>query len=170
MTQATAHESSETSIRASVVVRAPVEHTFRVFTADMGSWWPASHHIGVAPMVAAIVEPRVGGRWYEVGDDGSDCQWGLVLAWDPPGHLALSWHLDGDFRYDSDALRASRVDVWFREQADGSTLVELVHTGLDRHGPTWTRLRDRATGGWAFILGRIFDRANPSTGGRQMVS
>jgi len=162
--EATTHRPSDTSIRATVVVRAPLEHVFRVFTTDMSSWWPASHHIGKAPMVAAIVEPRVGGRWYELGDDGSDCQWGVVLAWDPPQHLALSWHLDGDFRYDPESIHASRVDVWFRETADGSTLVELVHVDLDRHGPTWTRLRDRASGGWAFILGRFLDRAAPHGG------
>jgi uncharacterized protein YndB with AHSA1/START domain len=124
----------------------------------MSSWWPRTHHIGEAEMVAAIVEPRIGGRWYEIGDDGKDCQWGVVLAWEPPRHLALSWHLDGDFRYDPEALHASRVDVWFHAQDDGSTLVELVHTDLDRHGPTWTRLRDRATRGWSYILSTYVDR------------
>ena len=151
-----------TSITASVVVHAPIRHVFDVFTSDMSSWWPSTHHIGTAPMVAAIVEPRTGGRWYEVGDDGSDCQWGVVLAWDPPHHVALSWHLDGDFRYDADADRSSRVDVWFTAQPDGSTVVRLQHTDLDRHGPSWTRLRDRAGGGWEFILARFIEKAEPA--------
>jgi uncharacterized protein YndB with AHSA1/START domain len=153
----------ETSVTASVVVRAPIEHVFRVFTADMTAWWPASHHIGAAPMIATVVEPRIGGRWYELGDDGSDCQWGVVLAWDPPHHVALSWHLDGDFRYDADAQRSSRVDVRFRPLADGSTEVELEHTGLDRHGPTWQRLRAQVPEGWAFIIGRFAARAETTS-------
>jgi uncharacterized protein YndB with AHSA1/START domain len=150
---------TEATIRVSVRVEAPIEHAFRVFTEDMSAWWPASHHIGDAPMVAAIVEPRVGGRWYEMGDDGSDCQWGIVLAWDPPRHVALSWHLDGDFRYDGSRDRASRVDVRFREEPDGSTSVELVHSEIYRHGPTWQRLRSRATGGWSYIVDRYRRRA-----------
>lgn len=153
----------ETTVRASIAVRAPIEHAFDVFTAGMSSWWPRSHHIGTTAMVATIVEPRVGGRWYELGDDGSECDWGMVLAWGPPHHLALSWHLDGDYRYDPDARRSSRVDIRFRAQADGTTLVEVEHSGLDRHGPTWRRLRDdiASTGGWPGML-RLFAGVAPS--------
>ena len=150
-----------TTVRASVVVDAPIEHAFRVFTEQMTAWWPATHHIGKAPMVAALLEPRVGGRWYELGDDGSECDWGLVLAWDPPRHVAVSWHLDGDFRYDPDAARSSRVDVRFREVPDGGTLVELEHSGLDHHGPTWRRLRDGVSGGWQTIIERFSHTARP---------
>jgi uncharacterized protein YndB with AHSA1/START domain len=148
-----------TTVVASIVVDVPIDHAFRVFTADMTAWWPRDHHIGAVPMAAAVLEPRTGGRWYELGEDGSDCQWGLVLAWDPPHHVGLSWHLDGDFRYDPDARRSSRVDVRFRSQADGSTLVELTHSDLDRHGPSWQRLRGSVSGGWQTILGRYRDRA-----------
>jgi uncharacterized protein YndB with AHSA1/START domain len=152
---------SPTTVRASVVVDAPIEHVFRVFTADMTSWWPRTHHIGAPPMVATILEPRVGGRWYELGDDDSTCEWGIVLAWDPPRHVAVSWHLDGDFRVDRTPGHASRVDVRFHAQADGATLVELEHSGLDRHGTGWERLRDgvSAPGGWSSILGRFAERA-----------
>jgi uncharacterized protein YndB with AHSA1/START domain len=145
---------AETTVRASVVVNASIEHAFRVFTADMSSWWPKTHHIADAPMVATILEPRVGGRWYELGDDDSTCEWGIVLAWDPPRHVAVSWHLDGDFRLDHAPGHASRVDVWFRERAERETLVELEHSGLDHHGTGWQRLRDRvsAPGGWSSIL------------------
>ena len=139
-------------MRASIVVYAPIERAFKVFTAEMTAWWPADHHIGQVDMVAAILEPRIGGRWYELGVDGSECEWGMVLAWDPPRHVAVSWHLDGDYRYDPDARRSSRIDVHFRSQPDGSTLVELVHSGLDHHGPTWQRLRDGVSGGWIGLL------------------
>jgi uncharacterized protein YndB with AHSA1/START domain len=145
-----------TSVVATVVVDVPIEHAFRVFTEDMTAWWPRDHHIGAVAMAAAVLEPRIGGRWYEVGDDGSDCQWGIVLAWDPPRHVALSWHLDGDFRYDPDARASSRVDVRFRPEGEASTRVELTHSELDRHGPSWQRLRGSVSGpgGWPAILAR----------------
>ncbi len=147
-----------TTFRTSVVVLAAIDHAFSVFTADMGSWWPRTHHIGKPPMATAVVEPRAGGRWYELGDDGSACEWGMVVAWEPPAHVAFSWHLDADFAWDPAASRASRVDVFFRSQADGSTRVELVHSGLDQHGEGWKRLRDSASGGWKLILGSFAAR------------
>jgi uncharacterized protein YndB with AHSA1/START domain len=159
MTQSVPVSEEATTVRASIVVDAPIERVFRVFTEDMTAWWPRDHHIGAVPMAAAVLEPRIGGRWYELGDDGTDCQWGIVLAWDPPRHVALSWHLDGDFRYDPDASRSSRVDVTFTSHGPASTLVELVHSGLDHHGPTWQRLRAGVSRGWPFILGRFADRS-----------
>jgi uncharacterized protein YndB with AHSA1/START domain len=155
---------AETTVRASVVVDAPIEHAFRVFTADMGAWWPASHHIADVPMAAAILEPRVGGRWYELGEDGSTCDWGVLLAWEPPHHVAFSWHLDGDFRLDRVPGHASRVDVRFTSRDDGSTSVELEHSGLDRHGEGWQRLRDgvRPPRGWTSILQLYAARATTS--------
>ena len=154
----------DTIVRASVVVDAPIDHAFRIFTSDMGSWWPKSHHIADAPMAVAILEPRVGGRWYELGVDGGTCDWGVVLAWDPPNQVAFSWHLDGDFRLDRVPTHASRVDVRFTTQQDGSTLVELEHSGLDHHGDGWQRLRDQvgAPGGWTGILGWFAERVGAS--------
>jgi uncharacterized protein YndB with AHSA1/START domain len=147
----------ETAVRSSISVAVDIERAFRVFTEQMSSWWPPEHHINDAPMAAAILEPRVGGRWYELGTDGSECEWGMVLAWDPPHHVAVTWHLDGDFRYDPAAERASRVDVRFRAQDDGTTRVELEHSGLDHHGPSWRRLRDAisAPRGWQMHLRRF---------------
>jgi uncharacterized protein YndB with AHSA1/START domain len=147
----------ETVVRSSISVAVDIERAFRVFTEQMSSWWPPEHHINDAPMAAAILEPRVGGRWYELGTDGSECEWGMVLAWDPPHHLAVTWHLDGDFRYNPAVDRSSRVDVRFRAQDDGTTRVELEHSGLDHHGPSWRRLRDAisAPRGWQMHLRRF---------------
>lgn len=152
----------ETSVRFSIEVDVPIDHAFRVFTERIDSWWPRDHHIGGVEMVAAILEPRAGGRWYELGIDGSQCDWGLVLAWDPPRHVALSWHLDGDFRFDADRARASRVDVRFEASGDRTTMVVLEHSGLDRHGPTWPRLREGISRGWPADL-RLFKRASELT-------
>jgi len=152
-----ARGADPTTLRFSITVAADVERAFKVFTEQMSSWWPRERRINDAPMAAAIVEPRIGGRWYEVGTDGSQCEWGMVLAWDPPHHLAVTWHLDGDFRYDAAAERASRIDIWFHPSDDGVTRVELVHSGLDRHGPTWRRLRDTIAtpDGWQLHLQRF---------------
>ena len=160
------------TVRTSIVVAVPIDKAFEFFSSEMTSWWPQTHHIGSAPMVAAFIEPRVGGRWYELGDDGSESLWGTVLDWDPPRRLALSWHLDGDFRYDPDDARSSRVDVRFYALAGGSTRVELEHSGLDAHGPTWMRLRGRISSGWPTLLESFGQRVagNEGSGGGLSVS
>jgi uncharacterized protein YndB with AHSA1/START domain len=145
---------TETTFRCSLTVGVAPERAFRAFTQGMGSWWPASHHIAAAPFVDVVVEPRVGGRWYEVAEDGSECRWGTVLTWAPPRHLALSWHLDADFAYDADPARSSRVDIHFTPAGEGATLVELAHSGLERHGDRWQALRAAlgSPDGWPGIL------------------
>src|SRR5258707_10700450 len=87
-------------IRGKVTVGVPVERAFDVFTGSFGTWWPRDYHIGQAPMADAILEPREGGRWYERGDDGSECDWGRVLAWEPPHRLVVTWQINGQWQYD----------------------------------------------------------------------
>jgi hypothetical protein len=55
-----------------------------VFTAGLDRWWPGEASIGKPPMKAAALEPRLGGRWYELNEDGSQADVGKVLVWDPP--------------------------------------------------------------------------------------
>ena len=85
------------SVNKEIVVQAPPERAFRVFTENFDSWWPRGHHIGKADMQAAILEGRANGRWYERGVDGSECDWGEVLAYDPPRRLMLSWQISSDW-------------------------------------------------------------------------
>ena len=146
--------STDTTFRTFVTVQAPIERAFTVFTDGFDSWWPRSHHIGTAEMAAAVLEPRVDGRWHERGADGSECEWGRVLVWDPPHHVAMSWHLTGAWGYDPDPEKASRVDVRFVAEGDETTRVELEHSGLDRHGSDWTAVRDgiSSDGGWTALL------------------
>ena len=153
--------STETTFRTSITVHAPVDRAFTVFTEGFDSWWPRSHHIGTAEMAVAVLEPGIDGRWHERGVDGSECEWGRVLAWDPPHHVALSWHLNGAFQYDPDPAKASRVDVRFVAESEGVTRVELEHSELDRHGADWVALRDgiSSDGGWPSLLARFSDAA-----------
>jgi uncharacterized protein YndB with AHSA1/START domain len=153
--------SGEAVVRKSVRVEVSIERAFSVFVEQMETWWPASHHIGTTPFETIIVEPRVGGRWYERNTEGQQCNWGTVLAWDPPHRVAFSWHLGPghdkpDWQYDADMARASQVDVNFKAEGPGATLVELVHSKLERHGEGYEQLRALfdGPGAWSEILAR----------------
>ncbi len=119
------------AVRRSVTVALTPSEAFDLFTAGIARWWPAdSHAIGTKPAMV-ILERRDGGRWFERGPDGSECDWGRVLAWEPPGRVLLAWHLDGDWAYDPDPGRASEVEVRF-SAANGGTRVDLEHRGFER--------------------------------------
>src|SRR5580704_9491637 len=98
-------------VRKMLRVNVPQARAFAVFTARFDSWWPKSHHIGKAAIKEAIIEPMSGGRWYEKGEDGSECNWGRVLAWDPPSRVILSWNINSKFEADENLL--SEVEVRF---------------------------------------------------------
>jgi hypothetical protein len=155
------NETIDTTYSTSVTVHAPIDRAFKVFTEGFDTWWPRTHHIAEAEMAEAIMEQREGGRWYERGVDGSECDWGEVLTWDPPAHVAVSWHLDGEFKYDADPSHASRVDVRFVAEGPDTTRVELEHSGLDRHGESWQQLRTGISGegGWPAIIGEFVEVA-----------
>jgi uncharacterized protein YndB with AHSA1/START domain len=141
------------SVRKTVDVQAPVAVAFRTFTENMATWWPlATHKIGTAKAVDAVIEPRVGGRWYERGDDGSTCDWGRVLIWEPHTRLVLSWEITADWRHDS-ALQ-TEIEIRFIAQGSDRTRVELEHRHLDRYGARREEMRARfdSEGGWAGLL------------------
>ena len=142
------------TVQRSVTVKVPVERAFQTFTASFDAWWPRGHHIGPVDMAEAVIEPRAGGRWYEKGVDGSECEWGRVLAWEPPHRLVLSWHIGGDWQYHAEADRASEVEVRFTAEGPDATRVELAHRLLERHGETAASLREAigAEGGWGTLL------------------
>ena len=148
-------------VRHEVIVKAAPERAFRVFTQRLGRWWPADHHVGARPMADAIVEPRVGGRFYEVGDDGSECDWGQVLAWEPPWRLVLAWQLQLDWKFHADLARASEVEIVFEGLEDGRTRVVLTHSKLDRHGAGYEAIAKAvgSPGGWPGIIGSFVGAA-----------
>jgi uncharacterized protein YndB with AHSA1/START domain len=118
-------------VRKTITVHAPPSHVFAVFSERIDAWWPREHHIGKAERFTAILEPRVGGRWYERGDDGSECDWGRVLAWEPPSRLLLSWNLNAQWQYDPGF--ETEVEVRFVAEAPERTRVELEHRKLQRY-------------------------------------
>ena len=146
-------------VRKSVRVQASIERAFSVFVEQMETWWPKSHHIGENPFVAIFVEPRVGGRWYERDTAGKLCDWGTVLAWDPPHRVTFSWHVgpghdQPDWKVDPDPAKASEVEIRFTAEGPGTTLVELTHSKLERHGEGYEQLRAifDGPGAWVDIL------------------
>lgn len=147
----TAATISPAPVRKSLRVAAPPDRAFEVFTAGLSRWWPATHSIGKAPLAAAVMEPRAGGRWFERGADGSECDWGRVLVWEPPSRLVLAWQIDAAWRFDPDLV--TEVEVRFIPEGDG-TRVELEHRHLERMGETAEAARAAldSPGGWGGLL------------------
>ena len=149
-------QTAELTVRKTVTVEAPQERAFDVFTAGFDRWWPRTHHIGDAEMAEAIIECREGGRAYERGVDGSECDWGRVLECDPPNLIVFSWNLNGDYEYDPDPEHASEVAVTFVAEGPDTTRVDLEHRNLERHGAEGAeKIRSTAgneEGGWGGLL------------------
>ena len=139
-------------VRKTVRVNAAAAHAFEAFALGIGRWWPATHTVGTSPMRDVVIEPHPGGRWYERGQDGSECDWGVVLAWEPPGRLLLGWQLDAEFR--RNPATATEVEVRFIAESATVTRVELAHRGLERLGESAETLRGKidAPGGWTGVL------------------
>jgi uncharacterized protein YndB with AHSA1/START domain len=151
------------SVRKVRHVAAPQAIAWRVFTEQLGAWWPLAHYkIGKVAAVDAILEPRVGGRWYERGDDGSTCEWGSVLVWEPTSRLVLSWDITADWQYDPELK--TEVEVRFIVESDSRTRVELEHRKLDRYGVRRDEMRRifDSEGDWGKLLesmGRVAEAA-----------
>lgn len=141
------------TIHKEIIVEASAEKAFRVFTAGFDSWWPRTHHIAKVDMKEAVMEQKLGGRWYEKGIDGSECEWGKVIAWEPPRRFALTWQLTADYEYDPDFI--TEVEVTFEAQGAKRTRVVLEHKNLDRYGDKFNQVHSQINndeGGWGGLV------------------
>lgn len=140
-------------VKKELVVEAPQERAFRFFTENINAWWPREHHIGTDPTFTALIEPKVNGRWYEKGADGSECNWGKVLAIDPPKRLLLSWQITAEWKFDPNF--ETEVEVEFISQGAKKTLVRLEHRNLERYGDAAGAVRGNLDSamGWDLSLG-----------------
>jgi len=144
------------TIRHNVVVNAPVERAFRVFTEQFGDFKPREHNLLSVPIAETVFEPRVGGHIYDRGVDGSLCKWARIVAFEPPNRVVFTWDIGSTWQLETDLTRASEVEVRFTAESDDRTRVQLEHRHIERHGEGWESV---ATGvdsdaGWPLYLGR----------------
>jgi len=157
-------DTQSTSVRSSIVVEAPIDRAFAVFTDDIGSWWPPEHHILEAELAEMVFEPRAGGHVYDRGVDGSECRWARVLAYEPPDRVLITWDVSLAWQVESDPEKTSEVEVRFFSEGPQRTRVELEHRGIDRHGEGWENMHGAvgSPDGWDAGLRRLAARLEAS--------
>lgn len=148
-------------VRKSIFVQAPPERAFDVFANGIGRWWPKSKKISQADLDQPVIEPHAGGRWYELGVDGSECEIGKVAVWDPPSRLLLIWQLNAEWKFDPQL--ETEVEVLFTREGSG-TRVDLEHRKLERLGETWEGMRQAidSPGGWSGLLALFAEETSKS--------
>ena len=153
-------QAQDTSVRAETVVDVPIERAFAVFTEKFDQIKPREHNMLDVDIAESVFEPREGGRVYDRGIDGSECQWGRVLAYEPPERVVFSWDISPRWQIETDLSRTSEVEVRFVAEDAERTRVELEHRHLDRHGEGWEGLREGVGGdqGWPLYLDRFVDQ------------
>ena len=159
------NEPAVTTVRHTVVVEAPIDKAFTVFTDDFGRFKPPEHNLLGVELAETIFEPRVGGYLYDRGVDGSECRWARVLVYEPPHRVVISWDINPFWQIESNRDRTSEVEVRFSAESAGRTKVELEHRYLDRHGDGWEGVREGVDGdqGWPLYLRRyagLFHESN----------
>ena len=158
-------QAQDMTVRTEIVVDAPADRAFRIFTERFDRIKPREHNMLGVEIAETVFEPRVGGRVYDRGADGSEFQWARVLAFEPPDRLVFSWDLSPQFQIESDLERTSEVEVRFVAESAARTRVELEHRNLDRHGPGWEGTREAVGGenGWPLYLQRFAALITPES-------
>ena len=153
-------QASATSVRNSIVVDAPIERAFSVFTDGFGTFKPRDHNLLPVDIEETVFETHVGGNIYDRGVDGSECRWARVLAYEPPNRVVFSWDISPQWQIEPDPDKTSEVEVRFIAESPDRTRVELEHRNLDRHGDGWEGLRAgvEAPDGWPLYLDRFAEQ------------
>ncbi len=143
-------------VRREIVVNASIDQAFATFVDRFGDFKPKEHNLLSAPIISTTFEPQVGGHIFDRAEDGSECHWARVLAYDPPDRVVFSWDISPNWQIESDALHASEVEVRFVAESPDRTRLELEHRNIDRHGPGWEGIREGVEGdaGWPLYLAR----------------
>ena len=139
------------SVKKSIRVGTGQAHAFEVFTAGLDRWWPRKASIGKAPLKTSVLELRLNGRWYQIGEDGSRADVGKILVWEPPHRFVMSWDINSNWK--SDANVSSEVEVRFLADGPNATRVELEHRKFEQMGAeAGEKMRKDVDGGWPGIL------------------
>jgi uncharacterized protein YndB with AHSA1/START domain len=149
-------QAQPVTIRHGVVVNAPLERAFNVFTERFGDFKPREHNLLNAPIAETVFEPRVGGHIYDRGEDGSLCKWARILVFEPPNRVVFSWDIGPTWQIETDPSRTSEVEVRFTAESAERTRVDLEHRHIERHGEGWQSVAAGVDGdaGWPLYLGR----------------
>ena len=144
-------------VRREIVVHAPLDKAFAVFTDRFGDFKPPEHNLLASPIAETVFEPRAGGSIYDRGEDGSECHWARVLVYEPPHRVVFSWDIGPTWQVETDLDNTSEVEVVFTAEGPQRTRVELEHRNLDRHGDGWEGVREGVHGdqGWPLYLDRF---------------
>ena len=138
-------------VRKSIRVNATQARAFDVFTSGLGRWWPRDHGIGNKPMKAAVMETRLGGRWYELAEDGTQANVGRIIVWEPPQRFVMTWDINS--RWKPDTTISSEVEVRFIADGANATRVELEHRKFEQMGAeAGESMRKDVDGGWPRLL------------------
>lgn len=143
-------------VRKAIVVEAPLDKAFAVFTERLGDFKPPEHNLLAVPIAETVFEPRVGGHIYDRGTDGSECRWARVLAFEPPRRVVFSWDIGPTWQLETEPANSSEVEVRFIAETADRTRVELEHRNIDRHGPGWQAVAEGVghDQGWPLYLER----------------
>jgi uncharacterized protein YndB with AHSA1/START domain len=134
------------TVRKSIRVERSPEIAFRVFTEEIGAWWPGGFS-GEGSRLS--METRVGGRFFETRADGTEYEIGRLTAYQPPNVVVFTWRAPS---WDV----TTQVEVRF--VADGiGTRIELAHSGWEQDAKT-RDARKSYDGGWETILGHYQKR------------
>ncbi|RSM64367.1 ATPase [Actinoplanes sp. ATCC 53533] len=149
-------QAPDVVVRRQIIVNAPLERAFTVFTERFGDFKPPEHNLLGVAIAETVFEPKVGGHIYDRGVDGTECRWARVLAYDPPDRVVFSWDISPQWQVETEPDNTSEVEVRFVAETPQRTRVELEHRHLDRHGPGWESVRDGVAHdeGWPLYLNR----------------
>lgn len=116
--------AAEATVRHSIVVEAPIERAFKVFTEDFGKFKPKEHNMLAVPIVETVFEPRVGGHIYDRGADGSECRWARVLAYEPPHRVLLTWDISPRWQIEASPPRRRTEPAWSSSTGNWSAMAK----------------------------------------------
>lgn len=150
------HTNNGISVKHGVIVEAPIERAFAVFTGQFGDFKPPEHNLLGVEIAETVFEPHVGGYLFDRGVDGGECRWARVLIYEPPHRVVLSWNISPRWQIETDPANVSEWEARFVEETPGRTRVEIEHRHLDRHGDGWQGVREGVDGerGWPLYLQR----------------
>ena len=105
---------------------------------------------------------RVGGRWLEISEDGTETAVATITHWQPPHRLVMVWQVNAQWK--PDTTMKSEVDVRFSAEGFDATLVELVHHNFETMGAeAGASMRKDVDGGWPGLLDRFVSEAERGT-------